>query len=41
VERGKEKVAGVKSQIQAAVEAGKEAYTQKKSELTSESAEEK
>ncbi len=32
--RGKEKVEDVKAQIQAAVDAGKEAYKQKKSELT-------
>ena len=40
VERSKEKVAGVRSQIQAAVGAGKEAYTQKKDELMPEEAEE-
>ncbi|HGJ65934.1 TPA: YtxH domain-containing protein [bacterium] len=34
--KGKEKAGGVKSQIQAAFEAGKEAYKQKKEELTEE-----
>ena len=38
--RGKEKVSGVKSQIQAAVEAGKEAYNQKKGEIEPKSEEE-
>jgi len=37
--RGKEKAVDVKSQIQAAVEAGKEAYKQKKGELTPETLE--
>jgi len=36
MERGKEKITGVKSQVQAAVEAGKEAYKGKKEELTAE-----
>ena len=40
VERGKEKATGIKSQIQAAVDAGKEAYSQKKSDLMPESEEE-
>ncbi len=38
--RGKDKVGEVKSQIQAAVDAGKEAYKQKKSEMEPKSEEE-
>lgn len=41
VTRGKGKIGDVKSQIQAAMEAGKEAYKQKREELIQESEEEK